>query len=218
MAPVPWRAAINSACAALRDFLPDAKLVGSIRRPLDAEVALQWGGRPIGRRIDGVVEVTLPVGADPEQLVGVGAILGDTLADAVDRAGCTAIAGDAYFAKPGYGKNVMASVGFRGLLATNREDFLAWWCSHHSDLNLASPAGIIMAGYALLHRDDALTVAINTHAGFVDSGHIYESVYIDDIERWNASITPEMAKAALEDDDGWLSRDAVRVALLEVLR
>jgi hypothetical protein len=216
LSPGRWRDLIGTAAAALQTQNPDAKVVGSVRLPLDAELALQLAHRRIGSPIDGVLEITLSPSMDHAHLLDFVPGILSSLRRAIDAEHCTAVAGDVLHAMAGYGSHMFVHLGWLDP-QTDAEGFIKWWASHHAVVSAESSAGDPMAGYNILPRYDALTSEINAALGFADGGDIYQSIYFNDMQRWNSSITPEMAQAALEDETGWLKREPTRAALMQVV-
>jgi hypothetical protein len=208
--------ALTHTTRSFREVFPGAEVVAGISMRLDAEVAAIMNHRALGRAPDAMLEVTLPQGGKLEELEVAGTLLADELFRVADPEGTSAFVGISHFALIGTSKRLLAHYGWRAQ-GVGPQEFMDWWSGHHADHNRQSASGVLMAGYGLMQRDDALSATINAAAGFKDEGDIYESVYIRDLDKFVAAVTPQIAAAAMRDEVGMFSHHCVRPALFAAL-
>jgi hypothetical protein len=211
--PGVWVDALKDCAAGLREVFPAAHVaaLNSLNTGDGAEAV----GRELGRQIDGSLAVTLDAHADVQEFLKAIPVLRHLTA-VVDVAGCTVNLGEAHCAKSGTGTYGMALLAFRDRRVSQAE-FVDWWLNHHSPIALASPMADIMDGYTLQHRTDPATSEMNRQLGFADTGDIFELVFINDLQRWERTISPEIAATFYNDEEGFLAREGNRMAMQQMV-
>ena len=213
----PLENLITEVLKGLRQALPEADLAGMITEPGQEELlATVFHKRRMGPRFDACIDITLPVAGDFDLFRNALPVLREGLAGAIDPARCCVVVGDAFYASPGYGNFSLTQMAWRDPKVT-KEQFLAWWTSHHSDHNLDAPSGNVMQGYAMNHREDPITTDMNKVLGFSNSPEIYIPCYFRDIESLRQFVTPDVAANAFEDEKGFISHDEIRVEIQRVI-
>lgn len=240
VSPDEARPLLAAACEAARTSTPDIEAwAGSARTFAAPDADNMFAGRPIGAKVDAVIEVTGTPGGGPEQLLEAARRIGETLSGFAIADESDVVLGTAYCAKSGKSRAALVMTFSRDR-RTDEKTFLHWWQLHHSRFNLHSPTGHPASrgfvSYQLLSRDDALSQAAATASGFRSGYDMYESIFVDDPVRYIADVVASgHGTAALHDEEGFLShewrigtpeqarqarengRDLMRIAMLEVV-
>jgi hypothetical protein len=212
-----WDRLVKDTVKGLRQALPRADIVGMVTEPGQEELkAIVSNHRKLGRGFEGCVDVTLPGPDDLEPFREVLPVLRRVLGPVIDTPRCCIVAGNAFYASPGYGNFSFTQLMWRDPKIT-KEQFIAWWTGHHSEHNLESPSSGAMQGYALHYREDPITTELNAELGFSNDPELYEPCYFRDLESWRQLVTPEVAAAAFEDEKGFLSHHEMRVEIQRVI-
>jgi hypothetical protein len=214
--PVEWASAIKATCAQLGRCFPAAEVTGLVATNLDDIVDVSLAHRPLGRGFDGGLEVTFSNDTDPASLLAIAPVVTEALGVLVDGSGSVANIGTAHYAVLGLGVYAFTQVGFRAA-GTSDQDFVRWWTSHHSQFNVQNTQDALMKGYSMQHRMDPVTHLLNEELGYAGAGDIYDPVYFDDVDLWRATVSPEMAAAALQDEAGHFAHYTMRVKIQRVV-
>lgn len=209
ISPIAWEDRLTRASQAIADAMPDSDVCALVT---DADLAelrdIILDHRPMGAPFEGCINVSLAGPGNFEAFTALIPILEEQLGDVLDRGRCSATIGDAYVATPGHGNYSITMITYCDP-AIDGEQFMAWWTSHHSEHNLNAPSKGVMQGYALNYRADPATADFNRAMGFSDDTEIFEPCYMRSKAEIEAMVSPEVARAAFDDETGYVAHDRI---------
>lgn len=214
--PLEWETAITESCAELHKEFPEASITGLISIDLDDLVKSSLAYRPLGIGYDAAIEIAIDRIENPEKFLAVAPILENVINPIVNPSASISNVGIAHYAVIGGGSYALTQIGFR---ADNisEEEFVQWWTGHHNRFNIEASGDAMITGYSMQHRIDPITSQLNNMLGYADAEHIYDPVYFDDIEIWRATVSPEVAAAALADERGHFGHSIMRAKMQKVV-
>jgi hypothetical protein len=197
---------------ALRTGLPGhvALRIG-VRHPQDPFASLM-GERGDVAPVDAVIELTGPDDGDVVDLQPLVEGLAGSLADAVDPARSSVVAGTCHHVIEGTGAVMVALGGLRAP-GTTMAQLGEWWLHQHAPLVLRTVQALPNS-YEQLHADADASVAAATAAGVEPTRwDMFDSIYVDSLSEFVASMSdPEVAATLFEDEVGHVDHGSLRGA------
>jgi hypothetical protein len=210
-----WQELIKSAASYLRNEIQGAEIVALATIANDNHAALHAPYRQLGQQIDGTIAITLNDAENQHDLLAVAPALRSLLGEGIEADGCTVNIGEALHAIRGYGAYAYCMLSVRDP-SISPQQFISWWSDHHSELGVTGSSGSVMKGYAIQHRIEPLTAKMNAALHFPDHGDLFELVYMDDIDQWTQTVTPQVVALFCEDEKGYVAPWGARIAMQHV--